>query len=141
MKERLWKSLSSFGARDCGDYIELELPVVLHFAGILLTLRIYPINDDEGYYVLDDGTAFLEFSCDTEYYFRMFEADDKRYHFDIGVADRCFFKQYEPDFSARVALDEFVRFFVYLDDYILGNQDKVYGLDGTGDTDGDDSNG
>ena len=128
MKQRFLESLQILCPKDCGDYIEIELPVVLYFADILLTLRIYPLGEDKGYYVLDDGAAFSDFSHDTEYYFNMFEQDDQHYHFRIGVSDQCFFKQYDTDFNVRVAIDEFVRFFIYLDDYIGENPAKVYGI-------------
>jgi hypothetical protein len=125
MKTRLLRPLENVRARDCGDCIEIELPVVLHFAGTLLTLRICPLGDETGYYVLDDGAIFSEFSGDPASYFRLFEQGDKRDHFGIGVSDQCFFKQYDADFGVRVAIDEFIRFFIRLDDFFTEHSELL----------------
>ncbi len=119
MKERFLDCLDIYRARDCGDHIELELPVVLNFNQQLLTLHIVPLGEEQGYYVLDSGTAFCDDSNDAAYYFERFEREDKNYHYGIGVSEECFFKQYPAEFGVRVAVSEFVRFFVYLDDFIL----------------------
>lgn len=119
MKERFLDCLDLHRARDCGDHIELELPVVLDFNHHLLTLQIVPLGEEQGYYVLDDGMAFCDDTCGAAHYFERFEREDKHYHYGIGVSEECFFKQYPADFSVRVAVSEFIRFFVCFDDFML----------------------
>ena len=45
---------------------------------------------------------------------------DKNNHYDIKLENNYLYKKYEEDYSVIRAVDEFVRFFIYLDDYILG---------------------
>ena len=129
MKNRILKQLEIFKTRDYGDYIEIDIPVALDFNFRLLSLRIYPLSLAEGYYISDIGGAFSErYNDTTKYYFNMFTEDDRNEHFGIQVANDYFYKKYEFNFSVIVAINEFVRFFVYLDDYIMNNNAKVFGL-------------
>ena len=65
MKNRFMETLGLHQARDCGDHIVFELPLVLDFNYQLLTLQIYPLDEDRGYYIpperlsLTDGIKFL----------------------------------------------------------------------------------
>ena len=130
MKERILSQLEIFKTTDRGEYIEIDVPVTLDFNFQLLSLRIYPVSLDEGYYISDNGAAFSErYSDTTEHYFNMFTEDDPNYHFNIRVANDYFYKKYPYDLNVWVAINEFIRFFVYLDDYIMNNNAKVFGLD------------
>ena len=104
---------------DDGRYFEIELPVVLYFNYQRLRLYIYPTDD--GYYVSDDGEAFVEHSFDTEYYFELFNKEDPSYHFDIELKDDHICKRYRYDFSLISAIDEFIRFFILLDEFMQKN--------------------
>ena len=119
MKNRFMETLGLHQARDCGDHIVFELPLVLDFNYQLLTLQIYPLDEDRGYYITDDGLAFSEMSYDAAYYIDRFEREDKNDHMGITLSGEWLFKQYPTDFSVRVAVNEFIRYFVYLDDFIL----------------------
>lgn len=102
-----------------GESFEIELPVVLYFNYQRLRLYIYPVDD--GYYVSDDGEAFIEHSCDTQHYFDLFNKEDKSYHYEIELKDDHICKKYEYDFSLMSALDEFIRFFILLDEFMNKN--------------------
>lgn len=130
MKNRILNQLEIYKTTDHGDYIEIELPVALDFNFQLLSLRIYPISLTEGYYISDNGRAFLErYTDSTRYYFDMFTENDRNDHFEIQVANDYFYKKYAFNFNVRVAINQFIRFFVYLDDYIMNNDAKIFGLD------------
>ncbi len=101
---------------DDGKSFILELPLVLYFNYQRLRLYIYPVDD--GYYISDDGETFLEYSYDTKYYFDMFTEKDKNYHYNIELKDDHICKRFEYDYSLHAAIDEFIRFFVYLADFM-----------------------
>ena len=129
MKNRIIEYLSDYKTTDCGDYIEIKLPVMLDFDFKLLSLRIYPISKTEGYYVSDDGRAFAEMHNDTaEFYFKKFDNDDKNDHFDITVKNGYFQKKFRPDYSVIAAINDFIRFFVYFDDYMTYKNPDIEAL-------------
>ena len=102
-----------------GEHYEIELPVVLYFNYQRLRLYVYPIDD--GYYISDDGETFIEYSNDTEYYFDLFTKSDNHYHYDIELKDNHICKEYKYDYSLMSAIDEFIRFFICLDEYMRDN--------------------
>ena len=102
-----------------GEYYEIELPVVLYFNYQRLMLYVYPVDD--GYYVSDDGETFIEHCEDTEYYYNRFISEDKHNHYDIELKDNHICKRYRFDYSLMSALDQFVRFFVHLDEFMREN--------------------
>ena len=108
-----WKNVND------GEYYEIELPVVLYFNYQRLTLYVYPIDD--GYYVSDDGETFIEHCEDTEYYYNKFMSEDKHHHYGIELKDEHICKKYRFDYSLMSALDEFIRFFVHLDNFMRDN--------------------
>ena len=103
-----------------GQGYTIELPVVLYFNHQRLSLQILPLDD--GYCISDDGQTFAELSQSPEYYMSLFEAQDKHYHFHIREHNGFLYKQYRFDHSLMAALDQFIRFFVYLDDFMLNNE-------------------
>lgn len=108
-----WNSINE------GESFQIELPVVLYFNYQRLVLHIYPVDD--GYYISDDGQTFIEHSCDTQYYFDLFNQKDKNYHYDIELKDNYICKNYQFDYSLISAIDEFIRFFILLDEFMQKN--------------------
>ena len=84
-----------------------------------LRLYIYPVDD--GYYISDDGETFLEFSNDTEYYYNLFNEQDKNYHYEIQLDNNHLCKKFYFNYSIIAAIDEFVKYFVYLNDFMQKN--------------------
>ena len=121
--ERIERSLDMCKINKTEEYLQIELPVITLFNNQLVTLRLYPL--DEGYYISTDGFTFdeyLEYSesyC--EKYYNLFITNDTHYHYDINREGAYLYKKYEADYSARCAVDEFVKFFIYLDDYLRDN--------------------
>ena len=58
---------------------------------------------------------------DAEYYLNLFNQNDKNYHYEIELKDNRICKFYKYDYSLMSALDEFIRFFIYLDTYMRDN--------------------
>ena len=102
-----WKSINN------GELFEVELPVVLYFNYQRLVLFIKP--------VYDDGEAFIEHSNDAKYYYDLFNEKDSNYHYDIELDNNHFYKKYRFDYSLTSAIDEFIRFFVFLDEFMRKN--------------------
>ena len=108
-----WESINN------GESFQIELPVVLYFNYQRLILHIYPVDD--GYVVSDDGETFIEYSCDTQYYYDLFAQKDQNYHFGIELKDNYICKNYRFDYSLMSAIDEFIRFFILLDEFMRKN--------------------
>ena len=108
-----WESINN------GERFEIELPIHTYFNYQRVKLYILPVDD--GYYIHDDGEAFLEYSFDADYYYDLFKKNNSDQSYDISVYENHFYKKYHFDFSVIAALDEFIRFFIYLDDFMLKN--------------------
>lgn len=108
-----WESIKD------GALFTIELPVVLYFNYQRLKLFIYPVDD--GYYLSDDGETFIEYSDETKYYYDLFNEKDTNRHYDIELKDNYICKRYRFDYSLMSAIDEFIRFFIYLDRFIRDN--------------------
>lgn len=123
-KEKIINNLDMCKVEEYEDYLEVTLPVILSFNSQLITLRIY-LRDD-GYYVSSTDTLFdeyVEYSANyCESYYNDFISNDNHYHYDIKRHDAYLYKKYDYDYSARCAVDEFVKFFIYLDEYIFGKE-------------------
>lgn len=124
--KRILSSLNMCNVKQTEEYFEIELPVVTFFNQQLVTLRLYPFDD--GYYISTDGLTFDEYpeysESYCEQYYDLFMKNDSHYHYDIQRYGAYLYKKYESNRSARTAVDEFVKFFVYLDDYMLAYCNK-----------------
>ena len=108
-----WESINN------GTSFEIELPVVLYFNYQRLKLNIYPVQD--GYFISDDGQSFVEYSLETKYYYDLFMEKDLNNHYEIQLDNNHIYKKYHYDYSLISAIDEFVRFFIFLDKFIQKN--------------------
>ena len=121
VKERILRALDMLKINETEEYYEIELPVITFFNQQLITLRLY-VTDD-GYYVCTDGTTFNEYveyaEEDCKKYYNLFVGDNPNCHYDIKREGAYLYKKYEGNHSARHAVDDFVKFFVHLDEYIL----------------------
>ena len=102
-----------------GKYFVVELPVAIYFNFQRLTLYIYPVDD--GYYISDDGKTFVEKNNSAKYYYDLFNKKDKNFHYNIELKNDYLCKKYRFDVSLIASIDEFVRFFVFLDEFIQNN--------------------
>ena len=125
ISNKIIANLDMCNVRKTQEYIEVVLPIVLFFNQQLLTLRVYPVDD--GYYIATDGITFDEYSEYSEnycqHYYNLFVKNDSHAHYDIKQEGAYLYKKYDSDRSARTAIDEFVKFFIYLDEYMLNYGD------------------
>lgn len=103
-------------------YIELKCPVFIKILNDYLVLRIYQ-KDDGDYTIKDCGSLFKGYKYDSKYYYDLFN-DYKKYNYLVEVEGDIFYSDYRYDYSVRMAISNFVRFYVYLDDYIISNNLK-----------------
>ncbi len=118
----IWKRLTTdFVAKKMKNYIQIELPLVTWTDGGLLELRIKEYED--GYRVYSPTNMFLEANAggNQEYYFNIFEKHDKNYHYDIQINKGKIYKDYPSNYNIAVAINEFIRFYIMLDDFMMKN--------------------
>ena len=118
----LFKRLSGeFSAKQMKNYIKVNVPVIMWVTGGVIELRIN--KKDNGFIVYCPTNFFSEANAggSQEFYFNIFERFDKNYHFDITLKNGKFYKSYKEDSNVVVAINEFIRFFIMLDDFIINN--------------------
>ena len=118
----IFKRLSTdFSAKKMKGYIQIQLPLVTWTDGGLLELRIK--ENEDGYRVYSPTNMFLEANAggSQEYYFNIFEKHDENYHYDIKINRGKIYKYYPSNYNVAVAINEFIRFYVMLDDFIMKN--------------------
>ena len=118
MKEIL-ERLEVFKPVEKDGMIELAIPVILKISNNCLFLNITKTND--GYRILADSENFERLNNVISFYYEKFESQGHKYY-DIQCNDDCIFKNYKSDFSITVAIDEFIRFFIELDNFISENK-------------------
>lgn len=106
------------------EFFQIELPVVLYFNYQRLVLNIYPTDD--GYYISDTGDTFIEYKFEPKYYYDLYIKKDKNDHYNIQLKDNYIYKTYQYDYSLLNAIDEFIRFFIHLDEFMISNDIRVY---------------
>jgi len=120
--KNIFKILSSeFSAKQMKNCIKVTLPVVINVSGTLIDLRIK--QNESGFTIYCPTNIFSELNNqgNQEYYFNIFEKYDKNYHFDIKIKNGKIFKDYSKEQSVIVALNEFVRFYIMIDNFIIDN--------------------
>ena len=113
------KNIEVFNPTYHEKFTEITVPVAMDMNYNLLKLRIIPV--EKGYIICDDGKAFKKFNDTTEYYYKLFVEKNPDRHYQIKLKGDIICKQYPDNFNIQVAINEFVRFFVYLDDFIMDN--------------------
>lgn len=119
--ERIMRALDMCNIKKTEEYFEIELPIILFFNQQLITLRLYPCDD--GYYVSSLDTVFDEYPeyaiTPCEEHYNAFIKDNPNHCYDIKRHEAYLYKKYGASHSARHAVDDFVKFFIHLDEYIL----------------------
>ena len=115
--QSLIKDFQDFNPRvedEC--YIKWTLPVAIGISWSMLTLCIAPTED--GYIISDEGGLFEErMHGGEEYYFKKYCRSKNRCTYGIKVKNGYFYKEYPNNHSPRVAVSDFIRFFIALDDF------------------------
>lgn len=117
MKEIL-ERLEVFKPVEKDGMIELAIPVILEISNNCLFLNITKTND--GYRILADSENFERLNNANSFYYEKFKSKSHNYY-DIQCNNDCIFKNYKSNFNITVAIDEFIRFFIELDNFISQN--------------------
>ncbi|MBQ8425442.1 MAG: hypothetical protein IJX17_05425 [Clostridia bacterium] len=114
-----FKLLKIFQPIEKEKYIIITPHVAMDINYDILKFRVIPTEN--GYTVCDNGKKFSEFSHSAKYYYDLFMEKDPNYRYEIKLDGNIIYKKYPSNFNVRVAVNEFVRFFVHLDEFILKN--------------------
>lgn len=124
IESRLIDALDMCKVDKQGEYLEVTFPVITSFNQQLVTLRLYPFEDY--YYVSSTDTVFDEYEeysanyC--EKYYNEFVKDENLSSYEINRYGAYLYKKYDGEYSVRYAVDEFIKFFIELDKYMLRNE-------------------
>ena len=117
--KKLMKQLQLFAPKECKRYVEISLPIVTHLNGGLLRLRIK--TTDEGFAIYCPDNLFYDANGNQRFYFSIFKAYSQSDCFGIHVRRERFYKEYGQEDSVVVVIDQFVRFVLQLENFILEN--------------------
>ena len=104
---------------------EITVPLALHMTFNFLTLYI-SVTDD-GFTVFDEGGVCSDHNDSEEGYLQVFLQKYPNEDYGIRVRDGFFYKDYPRDYNPRMAIDDFVRFFVPFDNFVctwLGDDEE-----------------
>lgn len=121
MQDILKRLKNEFAVKERKNYIDVTIPVVMCTNGGLIDLRIK--EKEDGYKITCLSNLFLEanVSSDNEFYYKIFDKYDNDYHYDMQIKNGKVYKEYNSDQNIVVAINEFVRYFIKLDDFIINN--------------------
>ena len=114
------KTLNDFSPVYKDGYAEFSLPVLMNVAYKYLKLRVIP--GESSYTVCCPDDLFREKNETQKFYFNSFMKHDKNYHYEILISDEgLVFKEFKNNYNPACAIDEFIRFFILFDDFIMDN--------------------
>ena len=117
IKKRL---LEDFHAVERDGAVEIELPVVINTADILVALRIEQRADD--YIITHPDDIFSDRGNDTlEFYYGIFRKHMPECYYDVKIVDGVLTMQCKNNYNVAVAISDFIKFMIMFDDFIVNN--------------------
>ncbi len=117
IKKRL---LEDFHAVERDEAMEIELPVVINTADILVALRIEQRADD--YIITHPDDIFSDRGNDTmEFYYGIFRKHVPECYYDVKIVDGVLTMQCKNNYNVAVAISDFIKFMIMFDDFIVNN--------------------
>lgn len=117
IKKRL---LEDFHAVERDGAVEIELPVVINTADILVALRIEQRADD--YIITHPDDIFSDRGNDTlEFYYGIFRKHVPECYYDVKIVDGVLTMQCKNNYNVAVAISDFIKFMIMFDDFIVNN--------------------
>lgn len=117
IKKRL---LEDFHAVERNGAVEIELPVVINTADILVALRIEQRADD--YIITHPDDIFSDRGNDTlEFYYGIFRKHVPECYYDVKIVDGALTMQCKNNYNVAVAISDFIKFMIMFDDFIVNN--------------------
>jgi len=117
--ESIVEGLEIFEIQKKNGFVELNLPVVFKTNNQCFTLRIIP--DKNGFVISDVGYTFENFNEVAKYYFDLFASNQTTACDGFEVCNEQICKKYPENTSLIFALDDFIRFFLELDNFLFQN--------------------
>ena len=109
-----------FRAVERERFIEIEFPVVINTSDTLVSLRIEQREDD--YIISHPEDIFSDRGNDTlEFYYRIFKKHVKDCYYDVKLVDGVLTMRCKNNFNVTVAINDFLRFMIMFDDFIVNN--------------------
>lgn len=117
IKKRLFEDFSAVERDGC---IEIEFPVVMNTAGTLVSLQIEQREED--YIIIHPENIFSDRGNDTlEFYYGIFKRHVPECYYDVKLIDGVLTMHCKNDFNVAVAINDFLRFMIMFDDFIVNN--------------------
>lgn len=113
------EQLTLFTPAQCDGYIDVTLPVLLATDWSFLHLHI--IEGEESFRIVCPDDIFAEQNGSLTYYFTLFSEHNGGERYGMQLGDDGIYRDYPAEHSVRVALSDFVRFFLRFDDFIIDN--------------------
>ena len=119
MQNILKRLKTEFSAKQKNGYILVSFPIVINIDNGLLDLRVKP--NEKGYTIDCPRDFFVDANARLEYYYNVFEKYDKNYHFNIKIKKGKISKDYSQETNIVNSINEFVRYIIMFDDFIINN--------------------
>ena len=116
----IFNQIKHFSPQQKEGYVEVSLPIAFYAShGSLLTFSIAP--KEGGFVIACLEDLFYESNDTQARYFNIFMKHDKHYHYDMQILNDVIYKEYPENHSVTMALNDFIRFFIMFDDFIMDN--------------------
>ena len=115
----LMNRLLDYAPQEKDGRIYITVPMVVSLSQGPLELVI---TQEESTYTLFCPTNFFEDANESQqFYFDLFKRHFKGYFYDIELKNGLFTKSYSGEHSPLHAINDFIRFIILLDDFMLEN--------------------
>lgn len=113
------KTLKEFSPKQKKGYILISIPILIYADNGFLDLRI--TQNQTGYTISCSRDFFVDANARLEYYYNIFKNYDKNHHYDVNIKKGKLCKEYPQETNIVVAINEFIRFIIMFDDFIINN--------------------
>ena len=115
----LMNVLSAFAPTENNGRIYITVPVVVSLSQCPLELVI--TQEENGYTLCCPTNLFEDANESGEFYFDLFKRHYKGYYYDMEQKGGLFTKKYHSEHSPLHAINDFVRFIILFDSFMLEN--------------------
>ena len=117
--EDLKNDLQIFTPQIVDNHIEIIFPIILDIKNNCFVLVLQPNQD--GFLISDDGYTFERLNKETKHYFSLFASKFPTICNGYKVDGEKIYKKYQTNQSVTHAINQFLRFFIEIDNFISKN--------------------
>ena len=111
--------LSAYSPTEQDGCVRITLPLVIYLNQSPLELEI---TEGDGVYTVSiPNNLFEDANESAEFYFDLFRRHFEGYYFEMEQKNGIFQKTYSEEYSLLHAVNEFIRFAIILDDFMIKN--------------------